>query len=143
MTDLRSPKIPKVVIKLFKEGYKSGIAVAQYKSVMEKEIRKSSVNRSKEEKKMKNLMSGLAIMVAVVGFSVFGMNSEAKADYKTLHGIADIIEATGHFTNGGHYSRTVYYEPAPVYYEPVYSYPRYRRSHYYRHHRPRYSRHCY
>jgi len=69
---------------------------------------------------MKKIISGLAIVVVVVGFSVFGSQKEAKASDRTLHGVADIIAASSYLFGGGYSSN--YYEP--VYYQPHY-YPRY------------------
>lgn len=89
---------------------------------------------------MKRLLSTLAITVVVLGISVLGTSQEAKADSKTLHGVADIISATGYLLNGGYSETTVIYDPTPVYYEPVYYAPvRYHRSYY--HYNPRPYRH--
>lgn len=90
---------------------------------------------------MKKLISTVAMVAGIAGFSLLG-GSEAKADYRTLHGVADIIEATGSLVNGG-----TYYDPYPVYYEPVYYRPAPRRyyDHYDHHYRPRHRSyyHCY
>lgn len=80
---------------------------------------------------MKKLISTVAMAAGIVGFSLLG-GAEAKADYRTLHGVADIIEATGSLVNGG-----TYYDPYPVYYEPVYYRPAPRRVYYDRHYYPR------
>lgn len=94
---------------------------------------------------MKKFIITVAIAAGISGFSLLG-GAEAKADYRTLHGVADIIEATGSLVNGG-YSTTVYYDPYPVYYEPVYYRPAPRRyyDNYNHHYRPRHRSyyHCY
>lgn len=63
---------------------------------------------------MKRLKMYLALAVVMGGFSLFGLQSEAKADSKTLHGIADIIDAIGgrgdvYYYDGPH----AYYDPYP------------------------------
>ncbi len=68
---------------------------------------------------MKRLKLYLAVAFAMGGFSLFGLQPEAKADYKTLHGIADIIEAV----SGGGDSYYYYDGPSAYFYDP---YPRYR-----------------
>ncbi len=93
---------------------------------------------------MKKFIITVAMAAGITGVSLFG-GSEAKADYRTLHGVADIIEATGSLVGR---DTTVYYDPYPVYYEPVYYYRPAPRRVYYDHHyyRPRHHRsyyHCY
>lgn len=93
--------------------------------------------------KMKKLIAGIAVVVAVLGFS----GTDAKADSRTLHGVADIIYATGTLVNGS-YGYDAYYEPYPVYhrsyYYPYGGYRSYRGYGGY-HHYPQYRRynHCY
>lgn len=91
---------------------------------------------------MKKLTMGLAIAVGVISLSMFGFQKEAKADYETLHGVADIIFASGTLLNGGyHNSYSVSYDHYPVYSDHHY-YPT-RHYRYYRHHYPRYRHHRY
>ena len=85
---------------------------------------------------MKKLIAAIAIMVAVLAFN----GKEAKADYETLHGVADIIYAAGTVVNPGY--DVVVYDSYPVYYQHHY-YPRYN-SYRYHHYYPRYRYyHCY
>lgn len=89
-----------------------------------------------EEVKMKKLIAGIAVMIAVVGFS----GNQAKADYDTLHGVADIVYAAGTVFNPG-YSEVVYYDPYPYYHRSYYHpYRSYYNHHYYPRHR---YYHCY
>lgn len=96
---------------------------------------------------MKKLIAGIAVGIAVLGFTG---GKEAKADYDTLSGVADIIAATGTLVNPGY--GPVYYTPAPVVYYD-YGYPGYNyggygyyNHPYYRHYNNyyprRYYRHC-
>ena len=101
---------------------------------------------------MKKLIAGIAVGIAVLGLSG---GKEAKADYDTLSGVADIIAATGTLVNPG-YSETVYYNPSPcyaparvVYYDNGY-YPSYYGGYGYRNYRhynnyyyPRHHYRCY